>query len=279
MQSWRKLVSFLNRPFPEDESRFGRPKTAFIISVFITFFLIVFEPFGISNLESERYFICAGFGAMTFITSVLYEYIVGEVLKLKGQREKWTFGKWIFSSLGMMFFISLANFLFARLAFFGYIDWSLFPHMIYGTFMVGIIPVLALGAFALLRSERKFAGIAAEINARSTKQSANGSVEEATIFDIPISHLRYAEALQNYVKIGHVKSSGEFVTKTERATLKQILEQTQGSPIVKCHRSFLVNREAILSTEGNAQGLLLTLADCNHLLPVSRSYISAFREK
>lgn len=276
----RNLTTFLNKPFPEDESRFGKPKTALIVSIFIALFLIIFEPFGISTLGSDRYWVCAGFGAITFFSSLLYEYAFGYALKLKGKGQKWTYGKWIIYNLGLMLFISFANFLFARLAIFGYIIWSLLPDMIYGTFMVGIIPVLAIGAFALLKAERRHLQMAAEINAKRSDQiSAAESSHQINLFDIPVSHIKYVEALQNYVKIGFLDTSGQHVTKTERATIKQILEETKGSSIVKCHRSFLVNRDAIISIEGNAQGLILSLSECTSRIPVSRSFIPVFRPK
>lgn len=275
-----ELSSFLNQPFPEDESRFGTPKTALIVSIFITLFLIIFEPFGISTLGSDRYWVCAGFGAVTFFSSLLYEYAFGHVLKLKGKGQKWTYGKWIIYNLALMLFISLANFLYARLAIFGYIIWSLLPDMIYGTFMVGIIPVLAIGAFALLIAERRHIEMAAEINAKTSDPGpATESSLQKTLFGIPLSQIRYVEALQNYVKVGFLETSGQHATKTERATIKQILEETKGSSIVKCHRSFLVNRDAITSTKGNAQGLLLSLSDCPSSIPVSRSFIPSFRTK
>lgn len=277
MDFFYQIIRFLNKPFPEQQSRFGTPKTALAISLFITFFLYIFKPFGLDTLESNSFLICLGFGSMTFFTSIMYEYIVGQVLKLKGERENWTFWKWILNSLGLVLFISLANFLFARMAIFGYIDWRLFPAMIYGTFMVGLIPFLMLGSFSLLLAERKFQGIATEINQQEKVDAVQSTISESSIFGIPLSKIRYAEALQNYVKIGHVDQNGAFATKTERATLKQILEQTKGGSIVKCHRSFLVNRNAILSATGNAQGLLLTLSECDTLLPVSRSYIKEFR--
>ncbi len=276
----RNLTTLLNKPFPEDESRFGKPKTALIVSIFIAFFLIIFEPFGISTLGSDRYWVCAGFGAITFFSSLVYEYAFGYAMKLKGQGQNWTYGKSIIYNLGLMLFISFANFLFARLAIFGYIIWSLLPDMIYGTFMIGIIPVIAIGAFSLLKAERRHLQLAAEINAhKSDITPETDSSHQDALFDIPVRQIRYVEALQNYVKIGFLDASGQHVTKTERATIKQILEEVKGSSIVKCHRSFLVNRDAIISTEGNAQGLLLSLSDCPSAIPVSRSFIPSFRTK
>lgn len=272
-------LKILNKPFPEQESRVGMPKTTAIISLFVTFFLYIFQPFGISALNSDKFLICLGFGAMTFVATITFEFIVGPVLKLKGELEHWTFGKWILNMLGIMLTISLANFLFARILIFGFIEWGLLPDMIYGTFMIGIIPITVLGGLSLGIQEKKYKGIAKNINQQKTVHSTDHISDEYSLFDIPVSQIKYIEALQNYVFIGYVDSEGQFKKLTERATLKNILEEISGSSIIKAHRSFLVNRRAVISTSGNAQGLLLQLSDSDRTIPVSRSYVPVFRSE
>lgn len=271
------VVRLLNKPFPEQELSFGAPKTIAVISVFVTFFLFIFQPFGISSLESGKFLICLGFGSMTLLASVIYEFIVGRVLKLRVEQENWTFGKWILYNLGVMLTISLANFLFARILIFGYIDWELLPAMIYGTFMVGIIPIIVLGGLSLFVQEKKYKGIAKHINQQKIINSDDHLTDTHFLFDIPLNRIRYVEALQNYVSIAYIDSHGQFKKMTERATLKNILDEIAGSSIVKSHRSFLVNRKAIVAISGNAQGLLLQLSESDRTIPVSRSYVSVFR--
>lgn len=137
-----EIHQILTKPFPEQESNFGAPKTIALVSGFVIFFLFVFQPFGISDLTTNKFFICLGFGLMTFSATVIFEFMVGPVLNLKGKLENWTFGKWILNNLGIMASISLANFLFARLVIFGYVDWQFYPQMIYATFMIGLIPII-----------------------------------------------------------------------------------------------------------------------------------------
>lgn len=271
------ISSVLNKPFPEEESRFGAPKTVGLVSVFVVFVLYVFQPFGISTLEEGKFWICLGFGVMTFLAAVTYEFVVGQLFHLKASRGQWTFWKWIVNNFMLMLVISLANFLFARLVIFGYIQWEFFPDMMYGTLMIGVVPIILLGAWAMISQERRNLGVATELNNRSAQETSTEDLSEVSVFDIPLSKFRYAEALQNYVKIGYVDDDGHCVTKTERATLKQLLAEANRGNVVRSHRSFLVNRSAIISAEGNAQGLLLTLADCDISVPVSRSYVPAFR--
>lgn len=279
MKLLNAIYKILNKPFPEQESRFGLVKITAIISLFVTFFLYVFQPFGISTLKSDKFLICLGFGGMTFIAAVIFEFIVGRVFKLKGKLENWTFGKWILYNLGVMLTISLANFLFARIILFGFIEWALLPQMIYGTFMIGIIPITVLGGLSLGLQERKYMNIAENINQQKSGIPGETLKDNRSLFGIPINHIKYVEALQNYVYIAHIDSEGQFKKSTERATLKHILNESSGSSIIKAHRSFLVNEGAIISITGNAQGLLLELSDSDRKIPVSRSYVSVFRGK
>ncbi len=278
MKLFDSIISTLKKPFPEDESRFGTPKISGAISAFVFFFLYVFQPFGISTLESEKFVICLGFGITTFLATMAYEVTIGRFYRLYGGRARWTLGKWLMNNIGIMFCISLANFLYARILIFGYIQWDLFPQMIYATLMIGIIPLVALGGVILSKTEKKYQNIAEEINQQGNNESSDSSLIDESIFGIPVVQIKFVEALQNYVKIGYINDDGQSVNKTERATLKYVLTETEGSAIVKCHRSFLVNRKAIKSTSGNAQGLLLQLSDCDTVIPVSRNYIAAFRD-
>ena len=279
MELLNNIVQLLRKPFPEKESSLSYYRTIAIISLFVTFFLYIFEPFGFSNLESNKFLICLGFGAISFIASISYDFIFSKLFQVKGEREKFTFGKWLLNIFGLMMTISLANFLFARILFFGDIRWEFFPQMIYGTFTIGLFPVAVIGAISLLRQEKKYQHIAEEINQNKTSNSDIDSTTDISIHNISIHQIRYIEALQNYVKIGFINEQGKLIEQTERSTLKRILDETKGSSIVKCHRSFLVNRAAIISTSGNAQGLLLSLSDCDKTIPVSRSFVATFRNK
>lgn len=279
VKPFNTISALLNKPFPEQESSFGLLKINLIISVFVVFFLFIFRPFGISQLESNTFLICTGFGLMTFLAALIFDLLIGKVLKLKGELEQWTFGKWMLYNLGVMLVISLANFLFARILIIGFIDWSLLPQMIYGTFMIGIIPIAVLGGVSILVQERKYQNIAKDIN-QTKEADPNSKVDEnRTLFEIPLNRIKYIEALQNYVQIGHLDESGQFKKITERATIKNVEESTSGGSIVKAHRSFLVSKQAIVHISGNAQGLLLQLSDCDKNIPVSRSYVAAFRNQ
>ncbi len=280
MQVLTNLLEILSKPFPEPEGNFAIHKIAALFGGFVVGFLYIFQPFGIDIIVEHKFLICMGFGVMTYLGIILVEGIKEGLRAGNPTPATWTFGKWIVYNLAAMLIISLANFLFARLVMFGYIEWALFPHMLYGTFMVGIIPVVVLGGYAVISQEKKYQHIAEGLtHPQISLPSAGMPPEEHTLFDIPISQIKYIQGLQNYVSIGYVDAQNQFNKKTERATLKHILEQVPADTIIRAHRSFLVNPRAIISAAGNAQGLVLHLTDCDHTVPVSRTYVPSFREK
>lgn len=278
MKPFQSIFKFLQKPFPEIENTWEYLQISLFLSVFVALFLYVFQPFGIDTLQSQKLLVCFGFGAMTFLGAGAYEMGIRLLQILRGQRRNLTFGKWIIDMLGIVVCISLANFLFSRLVLFGNIEWKLFPQMLYGTLMIGIIPITALGAYLLFRQEKKFKHIAEEISQVQRTSKGIQPRDQQLLFDIPIYRIRFIEALQNYVKVGYLDGGGHFKVHMERATLKSILRETEGSSLIRAHRSYLVNSSTIESITGNAQGLVLRLAECDRPVPVSRSYVPVFRE-
>lgn len=273
MNIFNEILRFLKLPFSKEENWFGLSKNFVSISIGTTLFLYLFQPSGISEAE-PKFLICLGFGIAGALGYFLYE--LGFRQLVKRVPIKWTYGKWLAYSIGVLFCIALANFLFVRHLVFGYMDWRLFPAMLRGVFVLGV-PILSVMLAFFYREEKKYQSIANELNNKQETLLTKAIPNDILISDIPVSQIKYIEALQNYVVISYVNAEGQLKNKTERATLKSILEKVKESPIVRTHRSFLVNQQAITETTGNSQGLLLTLSNCDKKIPVSRSYVPAFR--
>ena len=272
-----KILEFLQKPFPLEENKVQLFKIITAISIFVLVFLYLFKPFGLHTLEPKLMLYCVGFGLVSWIASIFYEFGVVPILKIKNEAGAFTFARWILYFCGAMLFISLANFIFIRLVYFGDIQWSLFPYMMRGVFAIGLFPIVLLGALALLKQEHKYSKIAAEVNQEQASKQAVELAADTVICEIPVDQIRYIEAMQNYVKIGHLSHDAQMSEKVVRESLKNILEIANHN-LVRCHRSYLVNQDKVLSAAGNAQGLLLKLSDCEKEIPVSRSFVSVFRQ-
>ena len=277
MMNFDSIKQFLTKPFPQEERFTDSLKIITAISIFVTLFLYIFKPFGIHTWQGNQLLLCLNFGLITFLASVCYEIIIVKVFKVKGHNRQFTFGHWILYFTGAMVAISMANFLFIRLAFFGDIQWSLYLPMLRGTLAIGIFPAIVFGGIALFKLERKYQTIAGELKHQDKLRTDPKKNPDLSIFGIPTKDIRYIEAMQNYINIGYLDNSGAWQEQLERATLKSIPLSDMGRVIIPCHRSFLVNREAITDVTGNAQGLVLTLERCEKKIPVSRSFVSDFR--
>jgi hypothetical protein len=179
--------------------------------------------------------------------------------------------------IGLLLLISVVNFSYARI-YIGYFEWGALPQMILATVSVGIFPTVFIGGITLLKQERKYQNISIEINDQIEVEQKTGEEHAGVFFGIHTGKIRYVEALQNYVKIGYIDDEGVLKELVERSTLSAAAEALSGRGIVKCHRSFLVNKNEIIQTTGNAQGLTLELSDCENEIPVSRSFVSQFRK-
>ena len=63
-----------------------------------------------------------------------------------------------------------------------------------------------------------------------------------------------------------------------RTTIKFLSEQLSQFGMIRTHRSYLVNPDAVSKVTGNAQGLKLSLRDSEAIVPVSRKYIEVVRD-
>ncbi len=96
-------------------------------------------------------------------------------------------------------------------------------------------------------------------------------------FIINIDDFLFLEALKNHVHI-YYKKDGCIITKTLRNTISNISDQIVGDCIFRCHRSFLVNLENVKTFNGNSNGYKIYIHDYEHTIPVSRRYVSEFKE-
>ena len=75
-----------------------------------------------------------------------------------------------------------------------------------------------------------------------------------------------------------VKSDGnyiEVVTKSDkyliRSSIKKILDANPDTVLLRCHKSYIVNRSKIKSIQGNSKNYSLILSDYHSSIPVSRN--------
>ena len=270
----------LREPFPDRASGKQNLKNFLGVGTFVCLFLFVLQPFGTWGPWPIQLLICASFGVLTILFGWLYDLLSTKVLRLKMYGPKWTLGKWILHSMGLITWIAFGNVLLVAVLFgYNWMDLTFPLKMLFNTLLVGIFPLTFSGLMVQLKAARKFTSEAEQlrptaVNAHTTPaQPVAIPAQTNQLLEIAPSDLRYAEAMQNYVTVYYMQG-GELSKELIRSTISSIEKAFEGSDVIRCHRSFLVNRSAITDISGNAQGLKLQVQDIPDItVPVSRTYI------
>jgi len=277
---WRKL----NEPFPEEENYLKNVRSIAGVSLFIFLFLYFVSPFGMHNFEGNLLGFSIGFGVVTFLCSLSYLTLFGEILKIKRNVPSWTLGRWILYMIGLLLFISIGNFFYLKIIHPNLeLNFDNLLQMIYSTMVVGSLPVIFTGYSIQIRSDKKNQSAASDIQSQlksspiKTKKVRITSANEKQNIELTEDEFLFAESQQNYVVITFLKES-KINEVTLRNTLKNIQGQLSGNPFFRCHQSYLVNTNQIENVSGNAQGLRLQLKNVGDTeIPVSRKYIKELK--
>ncbi len=281
----KRFLKKLNEPFPESETPKENVVNVLGVGVFITLFLYFFQVGGMNNYNGNAFLMCLGFGIITVVVALTFDFFVVYVLKIKRNEPSWTLKKWMIYMFLLLIFISQANYLFySYLAGFKNIGWVDFWAMILYTVSVGIFPVVFSGLVVQIKSNQRNQIQAADLQSSFPKKEIHKEVVHLSSdnknqdFQIPINDIFYIEAMQNYVSVCFFKN-GKTQKELLRNTIKNLESQLDSTVLVRCHRSFIVNADLIEKVEGNAQGLRLSLKNLeNFEVPVSRKYIPVLKK-
>ncbi len=163
------------------------------------------------------------------------------------------------------------------------VRWLYFGQALAATLLIGMIPTFLIGAYRMGKALGHNRLLAREINTTQlalTKESKPILIPDQRSkepFQVYSDQLLYVESMQNYVCLRFMQN-GTAQQKRVRITMRSLAQLFEGTSIVRCHRSFFVNRDKVVDITGNAQGLKLQLAELpEQIIPVSRRYLSEFR--
>lgn len=280
-----KALKRLSEPFPDRSSAKHSFRTLLGVGLFVSVFLFVIRPFGIRGDDTLLLLICSGFGMITLVFGWLYDVLFRFVLKVRTDLPSWTLGKWVLQSMGLLVWIALGNYIYVQILF-HVPDFTLsfLFEMILNTLFVGIFPVVFSGLMIQMRAIRANQEKAEEMqpqveqHALHTASLVQLTPEANRQVALSSMDIRFVEAMQNYVTV-HFMVDGALQKELLRSTIASMETQLKDTAVVRCHRSYLVNVDAIEQVSGNAQGLKLRLQDvAEQEVPVSRSYIAKVRQ-
>lgn len=276
------ILNYLKQPFPKGENKW---KTIIFISLFVSLFLVIFQPFGIDRVNG-KYILASGFGLVTFVVLVIDLIVVERFFPRWFDDRNWCIYKELLWLLCIILSIGVANALYAMLISGQSLKLAHIISFQVVTFAVAIFP---LSIFILTKQNyllRKHTASAKDTN--ESLHSASFAQQEDEYISISsyngkvkvefdINQLCFIESKGNDIEL-NITENNILVCKTLRNTLKNTLEQlNDSSELVQCHRAYIVNLNTITQVEGNSQGLVLKFKNTEMEVPVSRSFVGTIK--
>jgi len=274
-----KILKYINRPYPIQILDKYIWWDTFGIALIIAIAINLLQPFGMNELHiNYKYLLLSGFGVIYAFVNILYYLSFEKFFK----NHKWTVKNEIVASLVLFFIAGIFNWLYA-------ISWIpafsctyiSFLKFQYYTLVFGALPVVFFSLFIENRNLKNSIKYSELINSKIEKQVCKPENKTLQLngYSINTEQILYFNSYQNYVDI-YIVQEDKLTTLLLRYTFKQLLIQLADYPFfIQCHKSYIVNKNKIVKTEGNSQGLLLYLDNCKNTIPVSRSYINVLKNQ
>ncbi len=282
----KKIRKYLSQPYPIKETVWD---IIFSISVFIGLFMVIFQPFGLDDLQKDyKVLMLAGYGLVTFVILILNLLIIPILMPQLFRYEKWTVIKEIVNLTWIFFSVGLGNLAYSSFTMgFSLSLQNVINFQLY-TLAIGLIPVTALTLIKHAYLKRKNETAARAINEslvphmltdhpdRSVRFTGESQKEELTV---DADDIFFVRSDGNYITVGYLKN-GRLSQALLRNTMKYAAEQLAAYPFLhQCHRSWIVNLNRIARVSGNSQGLRVAVNDFDEEIPVARKNMAGFRQQ
>lgn len=255
------------------------------VGLFIFLFLFTFKPFGISRTSHNLFFYTAGFGSVTFICTFFFFIILPKFFSNFFDNENWTIGKNIVFYFLLVLSISFLNYFYNSI-----INSTenleilyLKDFLIY-TFSIAVFPIVFCTYLLEFNSNLQRSKTSKEImDAKASKRKLikeNKLNNRVQIFGennkdnitFNINDLVYITSEGNYSSF-YIKNKNGIEENILRITLTRIFNDLNAyTDIIRCHKSYIINKNFINSIIGNARGYYLKSNYIQGLIPVSRNF-------
>lgn len=288
------MLPFFKKPYPYSPLLRKDLLSGFLVGCFVAFFLVVFEPFGISVWETPYRFIkILGFGLVSFLCPLLFRLVLFVLIRRTKPEETWNVWKEILALLFALLLIAIGNLVYGHLIGITGLGVSQFLLAIVATFLLGLFPVtanvalkysrfVALNQKEAVQMEQEVKDYQQRLQAEALpgKEPSQVSTEvlvfiaenEKDRLEMDAENLLYIESADNYASIVFLKD-GQPSKQLIRASLKRLGLQISVPYIIRCHRAYIINLKQVEQVRGNAQGYKITFkTEAVAEVPVSRSY-------
>lgn len=275
------IHSWLQKPYPFLSSLKARILLILVSSIFVYFFLLIYQPFGGAEVPDKPTFFM-GFAISVFI-GLASNYLLFPTLFPKWfVPEEWTIRKEILLLGGALFLISILNYLYNSIIGANYAPQHSLLEFIGITLAIGVFPILGLIFFIELYMRRRNEDVAKKLSIplqispdkkvpQEIVNISSDNLKEGA-FSLQLESFLFASAEGNYCTLFFLENE-QLQRKLLRLNMKNLEGQFQAFPsVIRCHRSYLINKEKIKQMKGNARSLVLNMEGYQGEIPVSRAF-------
>lgn len=242
----------------------------FILCLYLSFIVIVLEPFDTSQFEDEhKTALMAGYGFVACLVYIIHSRFEN-ILYLKSGKV-WAIKHEIITTFLFCFFVGSAAYLYNRLVV-NLTDLSLSSYWRFlSKTTLYMMPVFVPLMLYLRQAFGEKIVPPAEGSFVLTGENKN------EVLRLEKEDLLFIKAVENYVEICFIDKNKQVVSKTFRQTLSSVSDQVPF--LEKCHRSYLVNISSIKEIDGNSQAAKITFGIGQKEIPLSKTYYKQIKNK
>ena len=285
-QNNKMIKEQLDKPFPFLEKNRHRIFVSFLFSVSVFAILIVFQPFGLDDIQYYKPVFIAGFMIITLIVLLFHFFIAPKFLNRFYDFDKWTVKKEIISIFTIITVISVLNWLYNSTVGKDITEqYNLFIFL-FITISVGFFPTILLVILVERFFNKKHENIAQNITNKIQHEQKNKtrtikilSENKTEEINIKLEELICIKSEGNYATVYYFEDN-KISKQLIRNSLTKLMEQLIiFDNIKRCHRSYIVNFNNIEKISGNARNYNLHIASLDFTVPVSRNFPKTILDK
>ncbi len=256
-------------------------------AIFALLFINLFQPFGsrswYPNISDTKYFVFSSIIILTGMLVVVISRIILVISSKKNSLLNWHYTIWILCEIiAMAIFYTLFSVLIPKDG--GGREVSdIFEQSLYNTSLVLLLPYSITWLYLSWREKsRLLENIELENTQNKSAKTLIAFPDEKGDLKISVmlENLLYIESADNYATIYYMNKSSKSHYMI-RNSLKWMEENlAKDTPLVRCHRSYIVNLDRVKILKKEKNGIVLELdAENTPDIPVSKTYYQPFMDK